>query len=45
MRFYQYILKNVLQRKAHSALTMIGVGIAVTAVVALVGITDGFGRS
>lgn len=45
MRFYQFILKNVLQRKARSALTMIGVAIAVTAVVALVGIADGFERS
>jgi putative ABC transport system permease protein len=45
MRFYQFILKNVLQRKARSALTMIGVAIAVTAVVALVGIADGFQRS
>jgi putative ABC transport system permease protein len=45
MRFYQFILKNILQRKARSALTMIGVAIAVTAVVALVGIADGFQRS
>jgi putative ABC transport system permease protein len=45
MRFYQFILKNILQRKARSALTMIGVAIAVTAVVALVGIADGFERS
>jgi putative ABC transport system permease protein len=45
MRFYQFILKNLLQRKARSALTMIGVAVAVTAVVALVGIADGFERS
>jgi hypothetical protein len=45
MRFYQYILKNVLQCKARSALTMIGVGIAVTAGVALVGVADGFAHS
>jgi putative ABC transport system permease protein len=45
MRFYQFILKNVLQRKARSALTTMGVAIAVTAVVALVGIADGFERS
>jgi putative ABC transport system permease protein len=45
MRFYQFILKNILQRKARSALTMIGVAVAVTAVVALVGIADGFQRS
>ncbi|MHB1422614.1 MAG: ABC transporter permease [Gemmataceae bacterium] len=45
MRFYQLILKNIMQRKARSALTMIGVAIAVTAVVALVGIADGCERS
>ncbi|SRR5579883_1593455 len=45
MRFYEFILKNVWQRKARSALTTIGVAIAVTAVVALVGIADGFERS
>ena len=45
MRFYQFILKNILQRKARSALTMIGVAIAVTAVVALIGIADGCERS
>lgn len=45
MRFYQFILKNVRLRKARSALTVMGVAIAVTAVVALVGIADGFQRS
>jgi putative ABC transport system permease protein len=45
MRFYEFILKNVLQRKARSALTTMGVAIAVTAVVSLVGIADGFERS
>jgi putative ABC transport system permease protein len=45
MRFFQVILKNVLHRKSRSALTMVGVAIAVTAVVALVGIADGFQRS
>lgn len=45
MRFYQFILKNILQRKMRSALTIIGVAIAVTAVVALVGIADGCERS
>jgi putative ABC transport system permease protein len=45
MRFYQFILKNVFQRKARSTLTILGVAIAVTAVVALVGIADGFERS
>ena len=45
MRFYQFILKNMLQRKARSALTMIGVAIAVTAVVALIGLADGCERS
>jgi putative ABC transport system permease protein len=45
MRFSQFIFKNVLQRKARSGLTIIGVAVAVTAVVALVGIADGFQRS
>ena len=45
MRFHEFILKNVLQRKARSILTTLGVAIAVTAVVALVGIADGFERS
>jgi putative ABC transport system permease protein len=45
MRFYQFILKNVVQRKARSALTVLGVAIAVAAVVALVGIADGFQRA
>lgn len=45
MRFSQFILKNVLQRKSRSALTTTGVAVAVMAVVALVGIADGFERS
>ncbi len=45
MRFYEFILKNLRQRKARSALTTLGVAIAVTAVVSLVGIADGFERS
>ncbi len=45
MRFFQVILKNVLNRKSRSLLTTVGVAIAVTAVVALVGIADGFQRS
>jgi putative ABC transport system permease protein len=45
MRFFQVILKNVLHRKSRSLLTTVGVAVAVTAVVALVGIADGFERS
>jgi len=45
MRFSQFVLKNVLQRKARSALTITGVAVAVMAVVALVGIADGFKSS
>jgi putative ABC transport system permease protein len=45
MRFYQFILMNVLQRKTRSALTIIGVAIAVTAVVSLIGVADGCERS
>jgi putative ABC transport system permease protein len=45
MLFLEFVLKNILQRKARSALTILGVALAVSAVVALVGIADGFERS
>ena len=45
MRFYQFVLKNVFRRKVRSALTVTGMAVAVGAVVALVGISDGFKRS
>src|SRR5262245_47793173 len=45
MLFLTFVLKNLLRRKARSALTLLGVGIAVAAVVALTGIASGFERS
>ena len=45
MHFHTFVLKNVFRRRIRSTLTMTGVAIAVGAVVALVGISDGFSRS
>jgi len=45
MRFYTFVLKNVLRRRVRSSLTVIGMAVAVGAVVALVGISQGFERS
>jgi putative ABC transport system permease protein len=45
MRFYTFVLKNVLRRRVRSSLTVIGMAVAVGAVVALVGISRGFERS
>ncbi len=45
MRFSTFVLKNVLRRRARSALTMTGVGVAVALVVVLVGLSDGFSDS
>jgi putative ABC transport system permease protein len=43
--FFGFILKNLLQRKFRSALTVCGVAVAITAVVSLVGIAHGFETS
>jgi putative ABC transport system permease protein len=40
MRFYTFVLKNVLRRRVRSCLTVIGMAVAVGAVVALVGISN-----
>ena len=40
MRFYTFVLKNVIRRRMRSSLTIIGVAVAVGAVVALVGISN-----
>ncbi len=40
MRFYTFVLKNVVRRRMRSSLTVIGVAVAVGAVVALVGISN-----
>jgi len=45
MRFFSFVLRNILRRPTRSALTVLGIAIAVAAVVALVGISRGFQRS
>jgi putative ABC transport system permease protein len=45
MRFYTFVLKNVVRRPVRSSLTIIGMAVAVGAVVALVGISSGSERS
>ena len=45
MRFYTFVLKNVVRRRMRSSLTVIGVAVAVGAVVALVGISNSSERS
>jgi putative ABC transport system permease protein len=45
MRFHTFLLKNLLRRKVRTLLTLCGVGVAVAAVVALVGIARGFETS
>jgi len=40
MRFYTFVLKNVVRRRMRSSLTVVGVAVAVGAVVALVGISN-----
>src|SRR4051812_44097285 len=45
MRFTTIILRNLLRRKARTALTVIGLAIGIAAVVALLGIAWGFERS
>ncbi len=44
MRFFDFILKNVLRRKVRTALTTFGVAVAIAAVVALLSITGSFER-
>lgn len=45
MWFLTLIAKNLLRRRGRSLLTMLGISMAVTAVVALVGISNGFEQS
>ena len=45
MRFTTLVLKNVLRRRTRSALTVVGLAVAVGAFVSLVGIARGFERS
>ncbi|HEX3998751.1 MAG TPA: ABC transporter permease [Pirellulales bacterium] len=42
MRFFAFVWKNVSRRKMRSGLTVVGLGVAVAAVVSLFGISDGF---
>lgn len=45
MRFYSFVLKNVVRRRVRSTLTVIGMAVAVGAVVALIGVSSGTERS
>ena len=45
MRFYQFILKNLVRRKLRTVLTVFGIAIAVAATIALLGVADGFERA
>ena len=45
MYFFTFLLKNLLRRKVRSGLTVAGVAVAIGAMVALLGITDGFERA
>jgi putative ABC transport system permease protein len=45
MHFHTFVLKNVVRRRVRSSLTVIGMAVAVGAVVALVGISNGTERS
>jgi putative ABC transport system permease protein len=45
MRFYTFVIKNVIRRPMRSSLTVIGVAVAVGAVVALIGISNSSERS
>ena len=44
MRFYSFVFKNVIRRRVRSTLTVIGMAVAVGAVVALVGISSSSGH-
>ena len=44
MRFFAFVWRNIFRRRMRSALTVAGLGVAVAAVVALVGISDSFSR-
>jgi putative ABC transport system permease protein len=45
MRFSTFIFRNVFRRPIRTTLTITGMAVAVTAVVALVGLSDGFNRT
>jgi putative ABC transport system permease protein len=45
MHFVDFVLRNLLRRRMRTALTVVGVSVAIAAVVALLSITGGFERS
>ncbi len=45
MRFFSFVAKNVLRRPVRSLLTGLGIAVAITAVVALLGVSDGFEKT
>jgi putative ABC transport system permease protein len=45
MHFVDFVLRNLLRRRVRTALTVVGVSVAIAAVVALLSITGGFERS
>jgi putative ABC transport system permease protein len=45
MHFLDFVLRNLLRRKVRTALTIVGVSVAIAAVVALLSITGGYERS
>jgi len=44
MHFYDFVLRNLVRRKMRTALTIVGVAVAIGAVVALLGVTSGYER-
>jgi putative ABC transport system permease protein len=44
MHFYDFVLRNLIRRKTRTALTIVGVAVAIGAVVALLGVTSGYER-
>ena len=45
MHFIDFVLRNLIRRKVRTVLTIVGVSVAIAAVVALVSITSGYERS
>ncbi len=45
MHFVTFIVKNLLRRPARSLLTIVGLAVAICAVVSLVGVATGFEQS
>src|SRR5262249_12727819 len=45
MHFLDFVLRNLLRRKVRTGLTIVGVSVAIAAVVALLSVTGGYERS